>query len=64
MANITEDTFEPGEINTLLAALMQFKESMSEKYALGDDDTGEDIRNGYLHQCDKLLLEIAEVRRK
>lgn len=64
MANITKDTFESGEINTLLAALFQFKESIQERYALGDSDLGEDIRNGYLHQCDKLLLEIAEVRRK
>lgn len=64
MANITKDTFEPGEINTLVSALMQFKESMSEDGALGDDETGEEIRNGYLYQCDKLLLAITEASKR
>lgn len=64
MANINKGAFEPGEINTLLSALMQFKESMSAKNALGDDETGEEIRNGYLYQCDKLLLAISEASKR
>lgn len=64
MPNLTSHTFESGELNTLIAALMQLKESMSVKNALGDDDTGEDIRKGYLHQCDKLLLAITDVSKK
>lgn len=64
MANIKKGTFEPGEINTLISALMQFKESMSVKNALGDDEAGEGIRKGYLYQCDKLLLAITEASKK
>lgn len=64
MPNITKDTFEPGEMNTLIFSLMQFKESMQVKNALGDDDTGEAMRIGYLHQCDKLLLAIVEASKK
>ena len=64
MANLTMNTFEPGEQNTLITALMWFKESMSVKNVLGDDETGEGIRMGYLHHCDELLLAIAEVRKK
>lgn len=64
MAKITSHTFEPEEQNTILAALIQFKETMSVKNALGDDETGENIRMGYLRQCNKLLLAIAEVSRK
>lgn len=64
MANITSHTFEPEEQNTIIAALIQFKEAMSAKNALGDDEIGEKIRMGYLHQCNKLLLAIAEVSKK
>lgn len=63
MANITKDTFSQGEINTLISALMQFKQAMQEKNALGDDETGEGIRFGYLHHCDRLLIAITESRK-
>ncbi|MDU5684180.1 MAG: hypothetical protein E6017_01130 [Kluyvera cryocrescens] len=64
MANLTPDTFEQGEINTLLSALNYFKAEMSKKNALGSDDTGECIRFGYLHQCDRLLKAIIELDKK
>lgn len=64
MANITNETFEQGELNTLLSALSYFKSEMSKKNALGSDDTGECIRLGYLHQCDRLLKAIAELEKK
>lgn len=64
MAKILGDTFEPGEIDTLLSAISHFKSEMSKKNALGDDDTGECIRFGYLHQCDRLLKAIAERGKK
>lgn len=64
MANITEDTFEPGEIQTLISALTDFKDQMSKKNALGEDDIGECLRLGYLHQCDRLLLAIVKVQNK
>lgn len=64
MTNITEDTFEPGEIYTLVSALTVFKDRMSKKNALGDDDTGECIRHGYFHQCDRLLIAIEKVQNK
>ncbi|EPK7525571.1 hypothetical protein P7S38_002425 [Klebsiella variicola] len=64
MANITEDTFEPGEIHTLISALMYFKDRMSKKSALGEDEIGECLRLGYLHQCDRLLLAIEKVLNK
>lgn len=64
MANITEDTFEPGEIHTLISALTDFKERMSKMNALGKDDIGECLRQGYLHQCGRLLLAIEKVLNK
>lgn len=64
MAILTKDTFDRGEINTLISALTQFKAEMSKKNALGSDDTGECIRFGYLHQCDRLLKAIVEAKEK
>lgn len=64
MANITNETFERGEINTLLSALSYFKQEMSKKNALGSDDTGESIRLGYLNHCNSLLKAIAELEKK
>ena len=64
MANIREDTFEPGEIHTLISALTSLKDQMSKNNALGEDDIGESLRLGYLHQCDRLLLAIKKVQNK
>lgn len=64
MAKVNEDTFEPGEISTLVSSLNYFKHAMSAKNALGDDDTGECIRLGYLHYCDRLLNAIIELEKK
>ncbi|MFP1884410.1 hypothetical protein [Lonsdalea quercina] len=64
MAILTKDTFEPGEINTLISALTHFRAEMRKKNALGSDDTGECIRFGYLHQCDRLIKAIIEAKEK
>ena len=64
MANILHDTFDKGETSTLFSALHRFQSEMSEKNALGDDETGESIRLGYLRQCEKLLKALIELERK
>ncbi|HFS7474933.1 TPA: hypothetical protein ACH1PF_002511 [Enterobacter cloacae] len=63
MAKILQDTFDKGEINTLLAALNRFQTEMSEKNALGDDDAGESIRLGYFRICDKLLTALIKAEK-
>lgn len=64
MAKLLRDTFDKGEISTLFSALSRFQSEMSEKNALGDDDTGECIRLGYLHQCSRLLNALIELEKK
>ncbi len=64
MANLRFDTFSQGEKSTLISALMHFREEMSANNALGDDETGEGIRIGYLNHCIILLNEIAKLKKK
>jgi hypothetical protein len=45
----------PGQETTFHVALQSFRTQMGEKFALGDDETGEDIRLGYCRCIDEII---------